>query len=159
MAIALTYAAKLEAVETIDVNADSFISLKNVVTHSAFDENKTLASGTGQPVTKIAAFIATLVAGTLTIDLTALVGTNAAIVNGTGLRLQFLRIKNLGANDMTIAQGSTNPVVIGAGLLIKSGGCLMVDYNEALADISASVKNLLLTGTLVQTAEITIIMG
>ena len=157
MAVDLTYAAALTAVETLPTG--SLPSLFARVTHSGFDLAKTLGALTTPPVSKIAAFLATLAAGTLTIDLTALVGTNNAVVDGTGLKLQFLRIANLGANAMTIAQGGSNPYAIGAGLTIPPGGSVLLEGNGGFTAIGPTLKNLLLTGTAAQTANVTVILG
>jgi hypothetical protein len=157
MAVDCTFNSTLTAIETLPTG--SLPTLTARVTHTGFNIAKILGAATTPPVTKIAAFVAALVAGSLNIDLTALTGTNGGIVDGTGLRLQFLRIANLGANDMTITQGASNAYAIGAGLKIPAGGSILLEFNDGISDIDATHKNLLLTGTLVQTANVTIILG
>ena len=78
-----------------------------------FDQYKlveTLKAGTTVPVTTIVSGIQTLSSGTLTIDLTALTGANGA-VDATGLKLQVLFIKNLGAATLEVDVGSAEAEV------------------------------------------------
>ena len=157
MAVDLTYNDTLTAVETIAQNVGGAPALTNKITHTAFNVAKVLGAATTPPVSKCAHLVAALVAGTLVIDLTALVGTNAGVIDGTGLKLQILRITNNGANAMTIAQGATNPCAIGAGMTIPPGGTHKLEFNNGLAAVGAGAKNLLLTGTGTQTANVTIV--
>ena len=159
MAVDLTYNDTLTVSETIGQNTGGAPALTNKITHSLFNETAILGGATTPPVSKCSHFVAALVAGTLTIDLTALLGTNAGPIDGTGLKLQFLRVKNLGANAMTIAQGASNPCAIGAGLTIPPGGCHKFAFNTGLAAIGSTAKTLLLTGTAAQTANVTILLG
>jgi hypothetical protein len=93
------------------------------------------------------------------VDLTALTGTNAATVDGTGLKLQVLRVKNLGANDLTISTGASNGYNFGGPVVIKAGGIAMIYQPEGLPDVAAGVKNIDMAGTTTQTSEWTLVLG
>ncbi|KKK95666.1 hypothetical protein LCGC14_2670530, partial [marine sediment metagenome] len=101
MAVEVTYAANCTVVEELTGNTDSLSAADKEVTHSQFNTSDTLNAGSTPPATKVAAFVQALTAGTATIDLTALIGTNGATVDGSGLKVQVLKMKNLGANVMS----------------------------------------------------------
>lgn len=161
MSVSLQYAANLTAKETLEGNTDAIAATSRIVTWSAFDNAGTYTATTTPPVTKIAGKTAALVAGVLTIDLTALTGwgANGANVDGTTLKLQFLRIKNLGANDMTFSTGASNGYNFGGPLTVKAGCETLHKFNDNLPDVAAGVKNIDVAGTAAQTAEITLVFG
>lgn len=163
MSVVVTYNDQIKTVETLPNNTGSASAANRVVTHDQYDEAVTLNSGTTPPVTQIAAFLLTLSGGTVNIDLTALVGTNGATLDGTGLKIQIIRIKNLGANPMVIKSGASNghTGVIGAttGETIPVGGHMKKFTGDQGDDIDATHKILTVTGTGSQTAEVTIVLG
>lgn len=161
MALTLTYGANLTGVETLEGNTDPVNASSRRVTWSAFDNSGVFSATTTPPVTKIAGKTAALTAGALTIDLTALTGwgANGANVDGTTLKLQFFRVKNLGANDMTFSTGASNGYNFGGPLTVKAGCEALLKFNDNLPDVSATVKNIDVTGTAAQTAEVTLVMG
>lgn len=158
-AVSVAYSALATATETLPNNTGSASDVKRIVTHDQYNETFTLDATTTPPVTLHAAFLATLSGGALTIDLRALTGTNGVSVDGNGLRVQVLRIKNLGANELTVSAGASNGLSIGAGLVIPAGGHVQMFLNDGISDIDATHKTIDLAGTGAQTSEWTIEMG
>ncbi len=161
MSISVAYGFKLTTTETL---ADASLSSSaNQVIHNAYDEAGTLTALTTVPVTKEASFLLALTAGAATIDLRALTGLNGASVDGNGLKVQFMRIKNLGANNMVFVPGASNGYELlgasGSVTAYANGGLVMIGANDKAPDIGSSTKTIDVTGTGSQTAEITIIMG
>ena len=115
------------------------------------------------PVTKSVYFVVSLSGGAATIDLTSLTGVNNESVDGTGLKLQVLKMKNRTGNaTMTIDVGASNGYELaGAGFeaTLQAGQELTFFGNDATPDIGASAKTLDLTGTGTESAEISIVMG
>lgn len=161
MSITLNYAAKLEAKETLEGNTDALSATTRIVTWNAYDEAATYTGATTPAVSKIAEKLIALVAGALTIDLTALAGysANGGTVDATGLKLQFMRVKNLGANAMTFATGGANGYNFGGPVTVQPGGLVLIAGNSGLPAVAAGVKNIGVTGTGTQTAEVTLIFG
>jgi len=163
MSISVTYQSKITVVETLETNTDSLGNDKQV-THDQFDTAKSLTSGTTPPVTKMAAFVQALTAGAATIDLSSLTGVNGATVDGTGLKVQILKIKNKAesANPMSIAPGASNGYdIFGADfkITLQPGQEATLYSNDASPDIGAEDKTLDLAGTAEQECEISIVMG
>jgi len=132
---------------------------------SNFDTaQKTLTSATTPPVTCGALFKQALSNGAATIDLTALVGANTKTVDGTGLRVQVLRVRNpaTNANPISIAKGASNGYDgLGANfkLTLQPGAEALVFANDAGSDIGSTNCTLDLAGTGAQVLEVEIIMG
>lgn len=161
MAVSVNYAFAATISETLPNNTGSADDAKRRVTHDAFNEAGVLSAASSPPVTTQASFVQSLTAGAATIDLTALTGTNGAAVDGTGLRVQILRVKNLGANALTIEQGDSNGYDgLGAAVFVlPQNGVAMFFLNDAGSNIGGSNKTIDLTGTATQTSEWTIVMG
>lgn len=163
MSLVVTYKALATVVETLPTNTGSAADNLRAVTHANYNEEATLNSGSTPPVTQCAHFLLTLSGGAATIDLRALTGTNGGAVDLNGLKVQIVRIKNLGANPMVIKVGASNghTGVFGAttGETIPAGGHLMKFTNDTGDDVGALLKTWDVTGTGAQTAEVTIIGG
>lgn len=165
MSVSVDYKARIAVTETLDsTTTPSSTGTGNRVTHTAFDEEVTLNATSTPPATKWAGFIVTLTAGAATIDLTALTGTNGVTVNGTGLKPQAVRIKNLGANVMTFKKGAANGhnlFTATDGTVIQPGGHDQTFTNDSatIDDIDATHKTWGVTGTGTQTAEVSILLG
>lgn len=157
MAIVLSYNFGGTVRETL---ANGVAAADNaVVSLSGYNEADTLNASTTPPVTKAALFLGTLTAGALTIDMSALTGANGA-VDLTGLRIQFLRIKNLGANSMTFSEGASNGLALATGTItVPAGGIYQAFLNDASPDIASGDRTIDVTGTGAQTFEITIVAG
>lgn len=162
MPINVAYAATATVVETLPNNTGSAASGSRVVTHSEYNEAASLNAASTPPVTLVAEFLLTLTSGAATIDLRTLTGTNGAVVDGNGLKVQIVRIKNLGANLMTFKGGSATPhnmFTVTTGQIVFPGAHIMIFSNDNGDDIDATHKFWDVSGTGSQTAEITIIMG
>ncbi len=162
MSVAVTYAALATVVETLPNNTGSAAAASRIVTHAEYNESATLNGASTPPVTLVAEFLLTLTSGAATIDLRTLEGTNDAVVDGNGLKVQIVRFKNLGANPMTIKGGSATPhnmFTVTTGQVVFPGAHLMIFSNDGGDDIDATHKFWDVTGTAAQTAEVTIIMG
>lgn len=162
MSVSVDYAAKCTVTETLPNNTGSAAAAKRVVTHEEYNETASLNAASTPPATLLAEFLLTLSSGAATVDLRNLVGTNGAVVDGNGLKVQVLRIKNLGANIMTIVPGASNGIdLLGASssLTIQPLGHAMIYFNDSGPDIAAADKTLDVAGTGSQTSEWTIVMG
>ncbi len=162
MAISTVYAARVTTTETVTTGTPAATNANSAVKHDQYDTDVTLIAGSSPPGTICAYFLQALTAGTATIDLTALTGTNDGAIDGTGLKVQVLKMKNLGANVMSITFGAANPYnLVGSDFKITLAQDQEVTIygNDATPDIAAGAKNMDLAGTTTQTAEISIVMG
>jgi len=165
MSVSAVIISQCKVTETLETSNDvaSAAASSRKVIHSQFDENVTLVSTSDPPATKIACFVQALTAGAATLDLTALPGTNGATVSGDGLKVQYFRMKNLGANEMTIDQGDSHGYALAGAafsMTLKQNQYFEIYGNDATPDIANdSADEIDLAGTTTQTAEFTILMG
>lgn len=162
MSVSVTYASTCTVVETLAQNTDSAPASTRKITHSEFDSTATLNADSTPPATTVAAFVQALTTGAATIDLTALTGTNGGTINGTGLKVQVLKVKNLGANALTITPGASNGYdILGASssVTLASGQEIMLFGNDAVEDVASGAKTIDLSGTGSQTSEWMIVLG
>lgn len=163
MSVSVTYAATCTVRETLATNTGSASDSSRVITHDAYNETATLSATSTPPATTCAHFLLTLSAGAATIDLRALTGTNGASVDLNGLKVQVVRVKNLGANSMVFKSGGTNGhtgvFTATNGQIVQPSGHVMVFANDAGDDVDATHKTWDVTGTGSQTAEVTIVAG
>jgi hypothetical protein len=150
----------LVATETLSTNVPA---AKNpVIRHDQFDLSVTLKSTPAPPVTKTSAKTYALVGGALTIDLTALSGTSNEAVDGTGLKVQAIKIKNTGTNAMTFVQGAANDYeLVGAtfSFTLLAGQHAMFYLNDAAPDVGATDSDIDVSGTGTETFEMILVMG
>ena len=160
MSVIAQLTSKLSVVETLDGNRPFAADAKAKVTHDVLDESVVAVT----PATKVAGFQKALAAGVATIDLTALVGTNGAAIDGTGLRVQALKVRNPvgNANPITIKIGASNGYD-GFGttfaLTLAPGATGLLRSADAGSDIGATKKTLDLAGTLVQALDVLVVLG
>jgi hypothetical protein len=163
MSVTVNYAATLTVAEVPARNTGSAPANTGTITHTSDNQAHTLSAGTTPPATDVAAFTLTLTAGAATIDLRALTGTNGAVVDGNGLKVQSVQIKNNGANLMTFKVGATNghTGIFGAttGLPVQPGGEVLLFSNDNGDDIDATHRNWDVTGTAAQAARVKIVLG
>ena len=160
MSVTVTVAPHVTTVETIDEGADSADAAQRRVTHAAFNDTIQLTATSNPPATEHSGFVKSLVAGAATIDLTALTGVDNSTIDGTGLKVQLIRVKNLGANNLTISEGAANGYAIGGTRTVYANGGIEYIYApEGLADIAAADRTIDLAGTGTQQSEWTIILG
>jgi hypothetical protein len=137
----------------------------NTITLNGLSETITLNGGTTPAVTVQSEFQQALTAGAATIDLTTLPGlTSQETVNGNGLTVQFLKLRNLAtnANSITIVKGASNGyALLGSAMSITlaPGQSLTLNGNAATPAISSTAKTLDLTGTGSQILEVVVVMG
>lgn len=164
MSVELSYAANVTVREVLEANTDSAEAPKRTVTHDQFNTALSLKAGSTPAVSKVAAFKQALTAGAATVNLASLTGTNGATVNGTGLKVQVLKVKNLGDNPLTIIPKATTGYAmfgaIGTGSLeILAGGEVLLYGNENAPDVGATSKDFSLSGTLIEESEWTLVLG
>lgn len=161
MAVECVWSTMATVKETISVNTGAMTpsDLNRQLVFDAYDHNGRMDATTTPAATKFAKFLLTLSTGAATIDLSSLTGTNGALINGTGLKVQLIMIKNLGAALMTFAEGGSNGYAIGSSLVVHPSGVGFIYAPEVLPDIASGAKTIDVTGTGSQTAEITIVMG
>ncbi len=152
-------------VTVTEILAGNVVNLSDkTVKHSTLNLSKTLDAGTTPPVTKVASFLMTLDPTTHTLDLTSIPGTNGATVDGTGLKVQAIAFvaTATNANKIAVTYGGANPYnLLGTTFTFEllAGQELVLYGNDATPDIAAGAKNILFTGTGVQTMSIIVVMG
>lgn len=93
--------------------------------------------------------------GIITVDLTSMTDVEGIAVDGTNMKLQEMRVQcsSTNSNDVVIARGASNPYeAFGAdlsdvGIAIPPGGLFHMRFNDQLADISNTAKNVEFNGT------------
>ena len=161
--VTLRYVVKTTATEVLSVGVPAQ-SGGSAIIHDGFDTTMVLDADTAPPVTKAVAFEDTLGGAATTIDLTALTGANGATVDGTGLRVQSLKVRNKvasGANMQLSAVGGNPYDGFGANFLCEliPGAEITLYTNDNGSDIAAGNKNLFIAGTATDVSEIVIVMG
>ena len=136
------------------------------VTSSGMDTSLVLRSTGTPPISKSAALQIALTAGAHTIDLTSMVGTAGAAVDGTGLKVQLFKAQNPIANThtLTIQPGASNGYnLMGAAskvILNPGEEFTWLGANAAAAvAIASGAKTIDLAGYGTETHNIMIVMG
>lgn len=163
--LSVTYASSITVVETF--TGDYIDSRDATVTISGLSETGTLTAATSVPVTKQSSGRVALSGGTGSLDFTALPGlTPEEIVDGTGLKVQWVKVRNLStnANSITVAKGASNGLGINAAgttfsIPISPGQSVLIFGDDAGPDISAGACVWDVTGTLVQELEFHVVLG
>ena len=163
-AVTVNYKSALGAVETLANNTTSAPEATRKITHTSFDATAAYAAASSPPVTTIAAGELTMTGGAGSLDLTALVGTNGKVVDGSGLRVQFLKLINKtgNANVITVTEGASNGYDgLGASfsITLAPGGEILLKAMDAGGDIAAGNKILDVTGTGSQVLQYAVVMG
>lgn len=166
MSLQVTYESNVSVLETF--TGDYVSSGNNSALFNGLNENGDsyiLTSSTDVPVTKHSEFQQALSSGTATIDLTALPGlTDDETVDGTGLKVQIAKFRNLAsnANAITITFGASNPYnLLGSAFVMEllPGQSITLYLDEAAPDIASGAKNLDISGTGAQILECQFVMG
>jgi hypothetical protein len=164
MSVILEYVTNLTVREILEANTGSAGATDRTVKHSLLNKSVTLNAASTPPVSKVAAFEKALVGGAATIDLTALVGTNGAAVDGTGLKVRAIKIiaKDTNANPITITKGLTNGYAL-AGNTFNwplSARQEQVFYgDDSTPVVAAGAKTLDLAGTGTQSVTVIVVLG
>ncbi len=126
---------------------------------SGYNKNFTLNATSTPAATKKVSFLLTLTAGAATIDLSTQTDAGGVAI-GYGLRVQVIRIVNLGTHAMTFAEGGSNGLALACGsIVVPAGGYDQKFLNDAAPDMAAGDRTLDVTGTGSETAQITVIFG
>lgn len=162
MSVSLAYRADMTATETLTTNAAALSDATLV--HSGYNTTKTLNASSTPPATKVASFAQAMTVGAATIDLTDLLGSNGAAVDGSGLRVQAIKLRNksTNANPITVAKGASNGYDgLGAdfSVTLAVGAEITILPNDAGSDIGAANCELDVSGTGSQVLECIIVMG
>lgn len=134
---------------------------------NGLNETGTLTASSTVPATKVAAYELTLSSGAGTINLAALPGITAEeTVNGTGLKVQLLKLKNKSsnANKITVAKGASNGYGLCASgddwdVTLSPGQSNLTLGNDAAPDIASGARTLDVTGTGAQVLQVLVVMG
>lgn len=160
MAVSLTYSGVAQVSETLASGVDGATS--PTIYHSSFDDQGTINATSTVPATKCVVKVIALSGGAATINLATITGTNGLIQDSTGLKVQYFRVKNLGAAVMTFTVGAANGYnLAGAGFSVA----LLTDQwfiffgNDATPDVAAADLSIDVAGTTTQTFELTLVTG
>ncbi len=160
--ISVNFVSQVTVTETFSAGLGS----DNTASFAPQNESTTLNAGTSPAATKHAAYNVTLSTGTGSIDLTALPGITAdETVNGTGLKVQYLKFTNpsTNANKITVAKGASNGYFLDNAttwsFVLAPGQTMTVNCNGASAVIGGSAKIIDVTGTGSQILNVQVVMG
>ena len=160
MSVSAQVTMKCRVTETL--SDTSLASNGTDVVHDAYGLATTIKADSAVPATKVAAGIQTLTAGALTMDLTALTGTNGAAVTALGLKLQVWLLKNLGAAVMTFSEGASNGyAALGASFSFKLLQNQMAQFYlaDAAPDVASGDRTIDVAGTGSQTFQNVMVLG
>ncbi len=161
MSVTVNWALTVNTNETLETNVDA--SGSPVVPLTAFSTDGDFSASTTPPATLVSYETIPLVAGAVTIDLTALTGTNGIAVDGTNLKVQLFHIKNkTGNSPMTFVEGAaTGYLLKGSGWkeILAAGQETLFQGNDAAPDITALLKHIDVTGTGTEEFELSVVMG
>jgi hypothetical protein len=159
---ASSYQSVLSVTETITDGVPDAASPN--INHTGFNSNQRLNPSSTPPATLVASFVATLVAGALTIDLTNMSGVNGATVNGNTLKVRMIKFQAPAGNGATI----TAKVGVTNGYQLRGAGwqeafapgqeslCYLADGAPA---IGGSAKTIDLAGTGTDSLNVIVLLG
>lgn len=162
MSVEVTYAATCTVKETLAANVGSAPDSTRQVTHTNYNRSGSYSNPAGAPpVASCAHFSQALSGGAATIDLRALPGTNGATIDGNGLKPQIIRVRNTGANALTIKKGASNGhnAFTATDGFVLPPGAHMFFTNDNTDDVDGTHKTWDLSGTGTQASEWTIVLG
>jgi hypothetical protein len=166
VSVSVAFVSNLATTQTLE--GDFISSADSTVTINGLDENgTTYTASTSVPVTKATAYEIALSSGTATIDLTALEGlTPEETIDGTGLKVQFVKFKNksTNANIITVVKGASNGYGLDASgtaftLVLSPGQSATYSLNEAAPNVAAGARTWDVTGTGAQVLQMHVILG
>lgn len=162
MSIVVNYASTMTVLETLTVGVPDVPN--PVITHSSFNTSGQFIGSSTPPASKVADFQQALSGGVATINLTALTGTNGIAVDFTGLKVQFVKFINpsTNANAITVTFGASNAYLLhGAAFkyILQPGEEVMFKGLSTTPTVSASLKNIDISGTGTQALNVQLIAG
>lgn len=165
MAVTLKYAHQATVEETITVGTPFAKDSLAKVTHNLLNQSGTLNASSTPPVTKVGSDEdVEIYGGIATIDLTDLIGTNGAAVDGTGLKVQHILIV---ANEdnydpITVEPGASNGYELkGASWSedLDPGDIFQLTKIDTAPDVASGAKNIDFTGTDGDTFSYIVVLG
>ena len=160
MSIAASVKTQITTVETLEENVADVAA--PALSHTGHNTAQTFGAATTPPGTKCSYELCALSEAAKTVDLTDLTGSNGAAIDGSGLRVQAIKIKHLGDNPLTVEEGDTNGYDgFGASFLVilEKDAEITLIPQDAGADISGTNKTLDFSGTGSETFELSLILG
>lgn len=162
MAVTASFQALITATESAVLGLDLAADQDFVHTISALTK-LTLGAGTTPAVSQVYGKALAQTLGAATIDLTALVRGNLPNADWTGLKVQLMVFQNpTGNGAITIVQGATNPFLLfgtGGSVIVEPGGFYMAFSPEVHPDISASVRDIDISGTASEILNVILLAG
>lgn len=165
MSLAVNANLTLNCVQTLE---GPFVSPSDAtVTINALKLIQSFTGATAVPVTKVAAYELTLSSGTGSVNLAALPGlTSEETIVGTGLKVQFLVLKNKtgNANKITVTRGaSTGYGLCASGdawtVVLSPDQMVFFYLAEAAPDVASGARLFDVTGTGSQVLQLEIVLG
>lgn len=130
---------------------------------SLIDQIIALHEGTTPDIDDIWASTVALSAGTVTLALDGLTSTGMTSKDWTGKRVIFFAIHNRGANTMLAAGAAATPYELFGGatdqMTIPAGGYVQAYSPTGFGTVTASISDITVTGTGVQTFDILMLAG
>ena len=163
MSVSVSYVSQLTVTEALETNVGD-LSDKSI-THSGYNSAASSNAASVPPASKVAAGQVNMIAGAGSIDLTALaLGAQGTVVDMTGMRVQFIKVKALAgnANPITISKSVANGYDgFGASfsLSLAPGGEMLLRGNDGGNDVAAGNKGLTLAGTGTQGIALEVVAG
>lgn len=160
MSVSANYDGGITVRETLATGVEA--ATAPVVIHSGFNTSTTLNASSTVPATTSIERTLALSAGTLTVDLTSLTGTNGAAVDFTGLKVQMFKFKNPSTHSITFTFGASNGYLLlgTAWKMIIPAGAEVQGYIPDLApDVDSSHKTIDVSGTGTDTFNIVLVAG
>lgn len=157
------YTAHLKVAETPLLGVPQVTNLEHIHTLIA---QATLSASTTVPASRVYSLTLNLVAGTQTIDLTALTNLAGAALDFTGLKVQLVMVKAASSN--TAAVVFTDHAINGYNIFgaadgsvtIHPGGFVLYGGNDQLDDVAAADKQIVATsGDADAVAQIVLVAG
>lgn len=162
MSVSVAYVSQMTVGVTLEGEfvdpADATYTVNGLNTTTTLDGTTTPA------VTKEASLALALSSGSITLDLTAIADANGGTVDGTGLKVQTIKLANPADNNgaITIVPGASNAYnLFGSAfsLTIPVGGEILAYLPEGTPDIASGAKEIDITGTGTDPLNIQITMG
>jgi len=154
----------MTAVETLAAGVDAIQS--PTFNHSQFNQSGKTLNATSTPPVSVASYQEyALVAGALTVDFTALLGINDAVVTANTLDMVTLILINpSGNNTLTMAPGAANDYQwMSTHSFVLPGSANQDNWVafsiDGLGAVGATDKTLDFTGTLVETFKLGVTFG
>jgi hypothetical protein len=102
--------------------------------------------------------------GTQTIDLQALTDLEGVAQDGTGKKLQEIRVQADAANTavINVAGAAVNPYILfgtGNDVDVPIGGLLHMRFNDKLPDVSNTASHIVFTGTAADSFSYEVVVG